>query len=82
MERLKNTPDGDGSLLDHSMILYGSSISDGNRHTHTDLPLALIGGGSGTLKGDRHIGPFPARRNFSQPVAQILIRQKSGQGQQ
>jgi len=37
------------------MILYGSSISDGNRHTHTNLPLALIGGGAGKLKGGRHI---------------------------
>jgi len=37
------------------MILYGSSISDGNRHTHTNLPLALIGGGGGKLKGGRHI---------------------------
>jgi hypothetical protein len=53
--RMKATPDGDGTLLDHSMILYGSSISDGNRHTHTDLPLALIGGGCGKLKGGRHI---------------------------
>jgi uncharacterized protein DUF1552 len=55
IDRLKNTPDGDGTLLDHSMILYGSSINDGNRHTHTDLPLALIGGGNGKLKGGRHI---------------------------
>jgi Protein of unknown function (DUF1552) len=55
VNRLKSTPDGDGTLLDHSMILYGSSISDGNRHTHTDLPLALIGGGSGSLKGGRHV---------------------------
>ncbi len=55
LDRLKSTPDGDGTLLDHSMILYGSSIADGNRHTHTNLPLALIGGGSGKLKGGRHI---------------------------
>jgi hypothetical protein len=53
--RLKATPDGDGTLLDHSMLLYGSSINDGNRHTHTDLPLALIGGGYGKLKSGRHI---------------------------
>lgn len=55
INRMKSTPDGDGSLLDHSMILYGSSINDGNRHTHTDLPVALIGGASGKLKGGRHI---------------------------
>ena len=55
VNKMKSTPDGDGTLLDHSMILYGSSISDGNRHTHTDLPVALIGGGGGKLKSGRHI---------------------------
>ena len=55
INRMKSTPDGDGTLLDHSMILYGSSISDGNRHTHTNLPTALIGGGGGKIKGGRHI---------------------------
>jgi Protein of unknown function (DUF1552) len=55
IDRMKSTQDGDGTLLDHSMILYGSSINDGNRHTHTDLPVALIGGANGQLKGGRHI---------------------------
>ena len=55
IDRMKSTPDGDGTLLDHSMILYGSSIADGNRHTHTNLPLVLVGGGSGKLQGGRHI---------------------------
>jgi hypothetical protein len=55
IDRMKNTPDGDGTLLDHSMIMYGSSINDGNRHTHTDLPLVLIGGAGGKLKGGRHV---------------------------
>ena len=59
LDRLKNTPDGDGSLLDHSMILFGSSISDGNAHTHHDLPLVLAGGGSGKVKGGRHIRYAP-----------------------
>ena len=53
--KMKNTPDGDGNLLDHSMLLYGSSLSDGNKHTHVDLPVAVIGGGGGALKGGRHI---------------------------
>jgi hypothetical protein len=48
VEKMKNTPDGDGSLLDHSMLLYGSSINDGNKHTHDDLPLVLVGGGERT----------------------------------
>ncbi len=55
VNKMKNTPDGDGTLLDHSMLLYGSSLSDGNKHTHVDLPLALVGGGGGQLKSGRHI---------------------------
>lgn len=54
-ERLKKTPDGDGTLLDHSLILYGSGISDGNEHNHDPLPIVLVGGAGGTLKGDRHL---------------------------
>ena len=46
-------------LLDHSMLLYGSSISDGNAHTHHDLPLALVGGAAGQIKGGRHIRYAP-----------------------
>jgi hypothetical protein len=53
--KLKATPDGDGTLLDHSMVLYGSGLSDGNQHNHQDLPVVLAGGASGRLKGGRHI---------------------------
>ncbi len=62
LDRLKATPDGDGTLLDHSMILYGSSISDGNAHTHDDLPLVLAGGQSVGIKGGRHIRYKPETR--------------------
>ncbi len=55
LEKLKATPDGDGTLLDQSMILYGGGISDGDQHSHLDLPLILAGGGAGTLKGGRHL---------------------------
>lgn len=55
VERLHETPDGDGTLLDHSLLLYGGGISDGNLHNHSPLPLALIGGGAGTLAGGRHL---------------------------
>jgi hypothetical protein len=55
LRKLKATQDGDGNLLDHSMVLYGSSISDGNRHLHHDLPLVLAGRGAGTVKPGRHI---------------------------
>jgi hypothetical protein len=59
VEKMKSTQDGDGTLLDHSMLLYGSSISDGNAHTHHDLPLVLVGGGAGQVKGGRHLRYAP-----------------------
>jgi hypothetical protein len=55
LERLRATPDGDGSLLDHTTILYGSGISNSTRHSGDNLPLLLMGGGAGTLKGGRHL---------------------------
>ncbi len=55
LDRLRETPDGDGSLLDHSMILYGSSLSDGNEHNFDPLPVLLMGGASGRLEGGRHL---------------------------
>jgi hypothetical protein len=55
LEKLKSTPDGDGSLLDHSIVLYGSAMSDGNQHNHAPLPIVLAGAASGRLKGGRHI---------------------------
>ena len=55
IDRLRNTPDGDGTLLDHSMVLYGSSLSDGNFHIHNNVPVVLVGGANGKLKGDRHV---------------------------
>jgi hypothetical protein len=55
LDRLRSTPDGDGTLLDHSMFLYGAGLSNPNLHAHYDLPLALVGGGAGRLKGGRHL---------------------------
>jgi len=55
LEKMKATPDGDGSLLDHSMVLYGSAMSDGNKHNHDPLPVLLAGGASGQLQGGRHL---------------------------
>jgi len=55
IDKLASTPDGDGTLLDHSMILYGSSMSNGNQHDHDPLPIVLVGGASGQLQGNRHI---------------------------
>jgi hypothetical protein len=53
--RLKATPDVDGSLLDNTMVVYGSAISDGDKHTHEDLPVLLVGRGGGRLKPGRHV---------------------------
>jgi hypothetical protein len=55
LDRLKKTQDGDGSLLDHMVLLYGGGISDGNSHLHDNLPVVLVGGASGQMKGNRHV---------------------------
>jgi hypothetical protein len=55
LARLRATPDGDGSLLDHMTIMYGSGISNSTRHSGTNLPLMLVGGGAGRLAGGRHL---------------------------
>ena len=53
--KLKATPDGDGTLLDNSLIVYGSGLGDGNRHTHENLPILLAGRGGGSVKPGRHL---------------------------
>lgn len=55
LDRLQNTPDGDGTLLDNSLVLYGSGMSDGNSHNHDPLPIVLAGKAGGALEGNRHI---------------------------
>jgi hypothetical protein len=55
LEKLRATPDGDGSLLDHLTLVYGSGLSDGNRHDHSPLPILVIGGGDGKLQGGAHL---------------------------
>ena len=55
LKKLKATPDGDGSLLDHSLILYGSGMSESDTHLRLNVPTLLAGGGAGLLKGNRHI---------------------------
>jgi hypothetical protein len=70
ISRLRNTADGDGSLLDHSTILYGSGMSDGNGHNHHNLPTMLVGGGAGTINGGRHIN-FPREKEI--PVTNLFL---------
>ncbi len=55
VEKMAATKDGQGSLLDHTLMVYGSSLSDGNLHTHDDLPTLLVGGAAGQLQGGRHV---------------------------
>ena len=55
LEKLKSTPDGDGTLLDHSLILYGSGMGNPNIHDHVNLPILVAGGAAGRIKGARHI---------------------------
>ena len=55
LEKMKSTPEGDGSLLDHSLYLYGSGMGNPNVHDHTNLPVLVAGGAAGRMKGGRHI---------------------------
>jgi hypothetical protein len=66
--RLRDTPDGDGSLLDHALLLYGGAISNGNLHLFTDLPLLLFADGIGGIKGGRHVRYKPGT-----PMANLLL---------
>lgn len=66
--KLRDTPDGDGSLLDHSVVLYGSGMSNSNQHDHDPLPILLAGGASGRLQGGRHI-----RAGKGVPMANLLL---------
>jgi hypothetical protein len=68
LEKLRNTPDGDGSLLDHSLVLYGSPMGDSNIHDHRRLPLFLAGHASGALKGNLHL-----RTPDGTPMANALL---------
>jgi hypothetical protein len=70
VEKMKATPDGDGTLLDHSLILYGGGIGNGNLHGHFNLPCLLVGG-AGQLAGDRHV-EFPAGTPHANLFANIL----------
>ena len=71
VERLKALPDGDGTLLDHSLVLYGSSLSDGNQHNFSPLPIVLAGRASGQLKTGRHL-QFPKDTKMSNLLAAML----------
>src|SRR5215469_2131857 len=68
LEKLRNTPDGDGNMLDHSMILYGSGMSNGNVHSHDILPAVIAGGATGRIRGNRHV-----KAPLMTPMANVLV---------
>jgi hypothetical protein len=68
VQKLAEMPDGDGSMLDHAILVYGSNMSDSNAHDHFPLPMAVLGGGCGKLTGGQHLR-YPDRT----PVANLLL---------
>ena len=68
LDKLAAMPDGDGSMLDHSLFLYGAGLSNPNLHAHYDLPLAMVGGAAGRMRGGRHL-VFPAET----PMTNLLL---------
>ena len=64
---MRNTPDGDGTLLDHSLMMIGGGMSNGNIHSHMDVPIALVGGAGG-IKGNRHIAA-----PMGTPLSNLLV---------
>jgi hypothetical protein len=68
LKRMSETPDGDGSLLDHTLLLYGAGICDGNTHDHDDLPVVMAGGQSVGIKGGQHL-----RSKKGTPLTNLLL---------
>src|SRR5436190_1400799 len=71
LDKMRNTPDGDGNLLHHTVVLYGSSMSNGNQHDHDPLPVLVAGGAGGRLKGNRHL-VTPAHTPMSNLMLSLL----------
>jgi hypothetical protein len=70
LERLRSTPDGEGSLLDHSIIVYGGGLSDGNVHDHGDLPILLVAGRESRIKTGLHVR-YPKEKDI--PLANLHL---------
>jgi hypothetical protein len=79
IEKLRTTADGDGTLLDHSVVVYGSGLSDGNRHTHDDLPVLLVGRGGGFRLGSHIVYPkgTPMTNLFLTLLDRVGVQQES-----
>jgi hypothetical protein len=68
LDRLKSIPEGDGTLLDNCMLVYGGGLADGDRHEHENLPLLMAGRGGGTILPGRHL-----RYSAETPMANLLV---------
>src|SRR4029079_6570118 len=68
LDKLRATPDGDGNLLDHSLLLCGGAMSNSNVHNHSPLPIVVAGGAAGRMKGGRHV-KYPENT----PMANLLL---------
>ncbi|MEP7247905.1 MAG: DUF1552 domain-containing protein, partial [Gammaproteobacteria bacterium] len=68
LQKLRDSPDGEGTLLDHSLVLYGSGMSNSNQHDHDPLPIVVAGGAAGKLRGGRHIHAAPKT-----PLSNLLL---------
>jgi len=68
LQKLRDTPDGDGNLLDHSLVLYGSPMGDSNAHNHKRVPILLAGKANGALKGNLHV-----KTDDGTPMANVLL---------
>ncbi len=68
VDRLQATPDGDGTLLDHSLVLYGSGMGDSHVHNHSRIPVVLAGGASGRMAGNTHV-----RETDGTPISNLLV---------
>jgi hypothetical protein len=71
LDKLRSIPDGEGTLLDHTLMLYGSGMSNSNVHNHSPLPILLAGGAAGNLKGGRHV-KYPEDTPMSNLLLTIL----------
>src|SRR5204863_9029090 len=69
LEKMKETKDGDGTLLDTSLIIWGSPMADPNIHNHRRCPLVLLGGGNGRFKGNLHL-----KAEDGTPMANVMLR--------
>ena len=77
VEKLRSTPDGDGSLLDHMVLMYGAGMSDSNSHSPYNLPIVLLGGGAGQLAGGRHL-VYPDRDRTPLANLHVTVLDKLG----